>query len=150
MRLTPIQIRKSQRLFSVAVLIMVMSGIAYCLASEFKIPTLKEPGTTKLMIVYECIHVGVNDPAEITVRAVDDEGIIDTSRDDLIQLNITSLSYPNCRAELSTSTLTLKNGTVTVILTGQAMEMVKITVSWKEGESELKPNVAILQVGSFE
>ena len=141
---------KLQRLFSVTTLIVTILGLFSSFGSEGQIPTLKKSSATKLVIVYERIHIGVDDPTEITIRAVNDEGIIDTSRDDLLQLNVTPFSYQTCRAELSTYTLRLKNGTATAVLVGEAMEMVKLTVTWKDDKSELRSNTITIQTGNFE
>jgi hypothetical protein len=141
---------KLQRVFSVTTLIVIILGLISSFGSEVQIPTLKERSATKLVIVYERIHIGVDDPTEITMRAVNDEGIIDTSRDDLLQLNVTPFSHLTCRAELSAYTLRLQNGTATAVLVGEAMEMVKLTVTWKDGKSELKSNTITIQIGNFE
>jgi hypothetical protein len=149
MILEPLEIRKAQRLLSIIILLGVIFTIAPRVVTEveFQAPTPKVTGATKLMILHEGYNIELGKPTELTVRAVDDEGLVDTSRDDLVQLNITSLSYISTRSELSATTLRLQNGSATAFIIGRATEMVRITAEWKEGRSELKSALVVLSVG---
>jgi len=150
MRVTPAQVRKLQRVFSAAVLLAIIVVITPYLTSGVDIQTTRKLGATRLIIVYERVHVGVDETKEITIRAVDDYGVIDTNRDDLLEVRVTSLSSENCLTRLSASTIRLQNGTAIVTLTGTTAEMLVLTVTWKGGRSELRSGETLLQVGSFE
>jgi len=149
MKLNPLHIRKAQRLFSAIVLLGILSVIAPHLAAnvEIQAPTPAVEGATRLMIFHEGYNIELDRSVEVTIRAVNNEGLIDTSRDDLVELNITSLSYIITRSELSTTTIRLQNGTGAVFLTGRATEVVRITANWKDGKTELKSGMLMLHVG---
>jgi hypothetical protein len=100
--------------------------------------------------VLERVHVGVDDSKEITIRAVDKGGVIDRSRNDLLKLNLTSLSRGNTLTKLNVYELRLENGSANAFLTGPISDLVKVTVTWEEGKSKLEPGEALIQVGSFE
>ncbi|MEM3003788.1 MAG: hypothetical protein QXO25_00010 [Candidatus Bathyarchaeia archaeon] len=142
-------VRKAQRLFSIIILLGIISAVAPNVATkvEFQAPTPTATGATRLMIFHEGYNIELGRPTELTVRAVNEEGLVDTSRDDLVQLNITSLSYMSTRSELSPTTLRLQNGSATAFLIGRATEMVRITAEWKDGRSELKSALVVLNVG---
>jgi DNA/RNA endonuclease YhcR with UshA esterase domain len=150
MRITAAEVRRLQQ----AVSALVLSAILVMIASQFmlgvEVGRTKEPGATRLIIVYERVHVGVGERKELSVRAVDDDGVIDRSRDDLVNIEVTSLNYRNCLTRLDASTIRLQNGTGSVTLTGTAMEMLRLTAVWREGRSELRSGETLIQVGCFE
>jgi hypothetical protein len=144
MRVTSIQIRKMQRIFSTGILLIIILTVSPHLII---ISETEEPGATKLIIVFEKTPVKVNVPKKLIVKAVDDKGRLDESRNDLIEFNLTSLSYPKSMAKLSQYTLNLVNGTATVILSGPLKEMLLITVDWKSGKTHLESYAILIQVG---
>lgn len=144
MIIASMKIRKLQRLFSAGMLLIIIIMICPCVIN---IPPTEGKGATKLLIVYEKIPVKVDVPKKLIVKAVDDKGRIDKSRDDLIELNLTSLSFPKPVAKLSQKTLKLVNGTATVTLIGPLKEMLLITVNWKDGKTHLESHAILMQVG---
>jgi len=84
------------------------------------------------------------------IKAVDKGGNIDISRNDLLQLNLTSLSHGNTLTKLNAYELRLENGSANVFLSGPTADVVRVTVTWKDGKSKLEPGEALIQVGSFE
>jgi len=144
MKITSIQIRKLQRIFSTGILLIIILIVSPYL---IHIPETEGTDATKLIIVYEKIPVKVNVPKKLIVKAIDDKGRLDRSRDDLIEFNLTSLSYPKTIAKLSQHTLNLVNGTATITLMGPLKEMLLITVLWKEGETSLESYSIFMQVG---
>jgi len=149
LKLTPLKIRKIQRIFALTLLIVVVLG-TFSSWSEFRFATPNEQGASRLIIVLERVHVGVDDSKEITIRAVDKGGVIDRSRNDLLKLNLTSLSRGNTLTKLNVYELRLENGSANAFLTGPISDLVKVTVTWEEGKSKLEPGEALIQVGSFE
>lgn len=103
----------------------------------------EDTGATRLILVYEKIPVKVNVPKKLIVKAVDDKGRLDVSRNDLIELYLTSLSFPKPMAKLSQHTLNLVNGTATVTLSGPLKEMLLITVDWKNGKTHLESHAVL-------
>ena len=137
-------------MFSLALLIAIALVISSSLWSEVRFASPNEQGANRLIIVLERVHVGVDDSKEISIRAVDKGGVIDRSRNDLLQLNLTSLSRGNTLTRLNLYEVRLENGSANVFLTGPISDLVKVTVTWKEGRSKLEPGEALIQVGSFE
>ena len=150
LKLRPLEIRIIQRVFSIALLIAIALVISSSLWSEVRFASPNEQGANRLIIVLERVHVGVDDSKEISIRAVDKGGVIDRSRDDLLQLNLTSLSRGNTLTRLNLYEVRLENGSANVFLTGPISDLVKVTVTWEEGKSKLEPGEALIQVGSFE
>jgi hypothetical protein len=149
-RLTPPEIRSIQRVFSLALLIVIILVVSSSLWSEVRFTTPDEQGASRLIIVFERVHVGVGDSKEMTIRAVDRAGVVDRSRNDLVQLNLTSMSRENTATKLSVNELRLENGSANVYVTGPIADLVKVTVTWREGRSPLEPAETLVQVGSFE
>jgi len=151
MRIESMQIRKLQRLFSVSLLVSIILLMAPHLVAQVEMkvqaPTQEVTRATRLMIFHEGYNIELERPTELAVRAVNDEGIVDPTRNDLVELNITSLSYLVSQTKLSTATLRLQNGTGTVTLIGYAMEVIRLTAASKDAKSEIKPAVTILNVG---
>jgi hypothetical protein len=149
MKLDSMRIRKVQRVFSIAVLLIIIATIVPRLSSEVEVqvPTPKVTGATRLMIFHEGYNVEQDKTVELTIRAVDNDGAIDTSRNDTLELNATSLSYANTRSELGASKLRLQGGVAKVTFIGHAQEMVRITVNWEDGKSELKSGMITIHVG---
>ncbi|MFC1505771.1 hypothetical protein ACFLQ6_01730 [Thermoproteota archaeon] len=144
MRITSIQIRKLQRIFSAGILLIIISMVGPHL---IVISETEDTGATKLIIVYEKTPVKVNVPKKLIVKAIDDKGRLDLSRNDLIEFNLTSLSFPKPMAKLSQHTLNLVNGTAAVTLSGPLKEMLLITVDWKNGKTHLESYEILIQVG---
>ncbi|MCJ7761337.1 hypothetical protein MUP59_09395 [Candidatus Bathyarchaeota archaeon] len=147
LKLTPLKIRKIQRIFALAVLIVVVLA-TFSSWSEFRFPTPNGQGASKLIIVLERVHLGVDDPREIMIKAVDKAraGSIDISRNDLLQLNLTSLSHGNTLTKLNVYELRLENGSANVFLSGPTAGVVRVTVTWKEGKSKLEPGEALIRL----
>ena len=149
LKLTPLRIRKIQRIFALTFLIaIVLMTLSFW--SDFRFTTPNNHSASRLIIVLERVHLGVDDPREIMIKAVDNGGNIDKSRNDLLQLNLTSLSHGNTLTKLNVYNLRLENGSANASLSGPTADLVMVTVTWKEGRSKLEPGQALIQVGSFE
>ena len=149
LKLTPLRIRKIQRIFALTFLIaIVLMTLSFW--SDFRLTTPNNHSASRLIIVLERVHLGVDDPREIMIKAVDNGGNIDKSRNDLLQLNLTSLSHGNTLTKLNAYNLRLENGSANASLSGPTADLVMVTVTWKEGKSKLEPGQALIQVGSFE
>jgi hypothetical protein len=97
--------------------------------------------------VHEGYQVELDRDWHLIIKAVNDKGTIDTNRDDLVEINLTSITYMKSRSEIEATKVRLQNGTATVHFVGHAQEIVRVTVTWKEGKSELKPAMVMLYVG---
>ena len=147
MKLRPMEIRRIQRVFSIALLIAIALVISSNFWSEIRFASPNEQGANRLIIVLERdFHVGVDDLKYMTIKAVDQNGAVDKSRNDLVQLNLTSLSHEHTSTKLSVNELRLENGSANVSISGPVADLVKVTVSWKEGRSRLEPGETLVQV----
>jgi len=149
MRINSMHIRKAQRLFSVALLVAIVLAVAPNVVSKVQeqVPTPESTGAIRLVIFHEGYNIEVGRSSPLSIRAVDNTGEIDVSRDDLVELNLTSLSYMRTAAKLSTTTLKLENGTAQLFIIGTTTEVVRITVNWKSGRSELKSGMLTIHIG---
>lgn len=102
---------------------------------------------TRLSLVAETSFIDLGEPAELTLRAIDDSGRLDTSREDLVKLSLRSLSYNVSAAKLSATSTRLEKGVGSVYILGNLAEVVDVTVTWKEGQSALKSFTLRLFVG---
>ena len=143
------QIRKLQRLIAIFVLIGLIVAVAPHMSEgiERSIPEKQDPTATRLLFVHEGYQVELEREWHLIIKAVNDNGTIDPTRDDLVEINLTSISYMKTRSEISETKVRLTNGTATVHFIGHAQEVVRVTVTWKEGKSELKPAMVMLNVG---
>jgi hypothetical protein len=149
MTINSMHIRKAQRLFSVILLVGIVLAVAPNVVSKVQeqVPTPESTGATRLVIFCEGYNIEVDRSSPLSIRAVDNKGEIDASRGDLVELNLTSLSYLKSAAKLSTTTIRLENGTAQVFVIGTTTELVRITVNWKSGKSELKSGMVTLHMG---
>jgi hypothetical protein len=93
---------------------------------------------TKLIIVASTTFIPLDKPVELTIKAVDDTGKLDDTRNDFIELSLTSVSYDKSSAKLTTNNIQLRNGIGSVYIQGEVPEVVDITVQWIEGKSPLE------------
>ena len=87
LKLIPLKIREIQRIFALTVLIVVVL-VTFSSWSEFRFPTPNGQGASKLIIVLERVHLGVDDPIEIMIKAVDKARALEVS----IEAEMTSCS----------------------------------------------------------
>ncbi len=149
LNINPLKFRKLQRLVSVLILIGIIVGLSPYLSEGFEksIPEEQDPTATRLLFVHEGYQVELEREWHLIIKAVNDNGTIDPTRDDLVEINLTSISYLKTRSEIEATEVRLQNGTATVHFIGHAQEVVRVTVTWKEGKSELKPAMVMLNVG---
>jgi len=149
LNINPIKIRKLQTLVSILILVGIIVGLVPHLSEGFKrsIPEEQDPTATRLLFVHEGYQVELEREWHLIIKAVNDNGTVDPTRDDLVEINLTSISYLKTRSEIEATTIRLQNGTATVHFIGHAQEIVRVTVTWKEGKSELKPAIVMLNVG---
>ncbi|MGB6680685.1 MAG: hypothetical protein WBF08_05090 [Candidatus Bathyarchaeia archaeon] len=145
--ISPNKIRKVQRLVSILVLLGMTLALAPYISSGVEMPEEKPLGATRLLITHEGYQVELDKPWKLYIKAINDQGLIDTSRDDFIEIDVKSISYMESRSEISAKSLRLQNGTATIIFLGHAQELVSVTANWKEGKSELKSGMVTLHVG---
>ena len=84
---------------------------------------------------------------KLTIKAVDYRGKIDLTRNDVVELSLTSASYGKPSAQLSAKKIQLKDGIGSAYIQGEVPEVVDITVKWKKGKSQLESYKLQLFIG---
>ncbi|WP_455280338.1 hypothetical protein [[Eubacterium] cellulosolvens] len=102
---------------------------------------------TKLVLVASTTFIPLDKPVKLTIKAIDDAGKVDTTRNDIVELNLTSVSYDKPSAKLTTKKIQLIEGVGSVHIQGEVPEVVDITVQWKEGKSPLESSKLHLFMG---
>jgi hypothetical protein len=64
----------------------------------------------------------------LTIKAIDDAGNLDTTRNDIVELYLTSVSYDKPMAQLTTKKIQLMGGIGSAYIQGEVPEVVDITV----------------------
>ena len=131
--------RKTLVAFAI-ILVIVLSLVAYFFV-------FREPQATKLVVAASTTFIPLDKPVKLTIKAVDYRGKIDTTRNDVVELSLTSVSYSKPSAQLSTKNIQLKNGIGTAYIQGEVPEVVDITVKWKKGSSQLESYKLQLFIG---
>ena len=116
--------------------VLILAIFLVVIPSLFFIP--QDPQATKLIIVASTTFIPLDKPVELTIKAVDDIGKLDSTRNDIVELSLTSVSYDNPSAHLTTKKIRLIDGVGSVYIQGEVPEVVDITVQWKEGKSSLE------------
>ncbi len=90
----------------------------------------------------------------MTIKAVNDEGLLDTKRDDLVEIYL----HPNSHAQIGYSKTSrivwsdsllvkLENGLIKIKLKDPEFERIRISVEWIEGKTQLDSVQVQLYVG---
>ena len=107
----------------------------------------KEPEATKLAIFLSFIHK--NREKRISVKAITDEGKVDPSRDDEIELSINPESGLRFTDKSKKLKLKLVNGEVdATVKSGPRPEVAILTATWINGKSPLQKIKVTHLVGS--
>jgi hypothetical protein len=102
---------------------------------------------TKLIVVSSTTFISLDKPLKLTIKAIDDKGHLDATRDDIIELYLTSVSYDKPMAKLNPRRIKLINGTGSAYIEGKVSEVVDVTIHWKEGISPLESSKLHLFIG---
>lgn len=102
---------------------------------------------TKLLVVSPTAFMDLGEPTEMIVKAIDDAGNLDATRNDLVELSVRSISHNTSTARLSATSIRLQNGAGSVYVVGDIAEVVDVTATWKDGPSPLKPSAVRLFIG---
>lgn len=138
--------------FTAALMLLGLFSLAtyYVLTTPEEIPI----EASKLIILKpsRALHLGVE--AELIIEAVSDGGVLDSSRDDLVEVSLS----PNSHAQLGYSDrsrtiwhnsliIKLEKGQCQIKFIDKHMERVHILVEWLEGKSLLGSNMIELYPG---
>lgn len=129
----------------VAVVATVLVVLAVASISSWSLSqTVK---ATKLLVVAPTSFIDLGEPTELTIKAIDDLGNLDTVRNDQVKLSLKPVSYNKVMSELSSTSVTLQNGIGSVYISGNVPEVVDVVATWQDGPSPLKSSAVRLFVG---
>jgi hypothetical protein len=97
---------------------------------------------TSLYLATDKQVINLGEKLRITIMAVDDDGNIDSSRNDFVEISIN----PESRAILSQSKVKLENGRAYVTLVDEHQETIVLTARWANGSSSLRDDVILIRV----
>lgn len=97
---------------------------------------------TSLYLATDKQVINLGEKIRITIMAVDDDGNIDSSRNDFVEISIN----PESRAILSQSKVKLENGRAYVTLVDEHQETIVLTARWANGSSSLRDDVILFRV----
>jgi hypothetical protein len=107
------------------------------------------PQATKLMLFIPQ-NIKLLREETISVKALTDEGIVDTARDDLVELSLNKESQIRFKNGEKTIKVQLNKGEAEAqIMTGTAMETVIFRATWISGKSPLQSLVTNILVGGL-
>ncbi|WP_455368707.1 hypothetical protein [[Eubacterium] cellulosolvens] len=121
---------------SIVVFAIILVTVLAVIISYFFVP--QDSKATKLIVVTSTTFIPLDKPVKLTIKVVDDTGKLDASRNDVVELSLTSVSYDKPSAHLSTKKIQLLEGIGSVYIQGEIPEVIDITVQWKEGKSPLE------------
>jgi hypothetical protein len=127
-----------------AIAIIVVTAILVITSLSF-VP--RDSQATKLVVVASTTFIPLDKPVKLTVKAIDDAGNLDTTRNDIVELYLTSVSYDKPMAQLTAKKIQLMDGIGSAYIQGEVPEVVDITVQWKEGKSPLESSKLHLFMG---
>jgi hypothetical protein len=147
-------IRKSEeaiRAILAAFLILGMFSVAgyYVLTTPEEIPI----DASKLVIVKPS-EIPIKSEVELTIKAVNDDGLLDTKRDDLVKIYLEPHSHAQIgyfeRSNIIWSdslSVKLEGGYAKIKLVDPEFERIRISVEWIAGKSQLDSIEVQLYVG---
>jgi len=107
------------------------------------------PQATKLMLFIPQ-NIKLLREETISVKALTDDGMVDTTRDDLVELSINKESQVHFKnGEKAIKVQLIKGEAEAQIMTGTAMETVIFRANWISGKSPLQSLVTNILVGGL-
>jgi hypothetical protein len=107
------------------------------------------PQATRLMLFFPQ-SIKLLREETISVKALTEDGIVDTARDDLVELSINKESQTRFKNGEKSVKLQLNKGEADVqIMTGTVMETVIFRATWISGKSPLQSVVTNVLVGGL-
>ena len=147
-------IRKSEEATRAILATLLLLGI-FTVAIYYALTTPEETliEASKLVIVKPS-EIPIGSEVELTIKAVSDEGLLDTNRDDLIKIYLdpdshAQIGYPKPSTIIWSDSLLVKleDGLAKVKLRDPEFERIRIYVVWIEGKSQLESIQAQLYIG---
>jgi hypothetical protein len=124
-------------------------SVYYVLTTPEEIPI----EASKLVIVKPS-EIPIGNEVELTIKAISDEGLLDTKRDDLIKIYLESnshaqIGYSETSKIIWSDSLSvrLEHGLTKIKFIDPEFERIRISVEWIEGKSQLDSIEVQLYVG---
>jgi hypothetical protein len=110
----------------------------------------KETVRATKLVVRVPSYISERQSSTLVIVAVDEEGRVDRTRNDEIELTLTPMyNIQNPKVKLDKNIVKLANGEATVGITNEESDFVKITVSCKDKKAGLEPYTVLLATGGY-
>ncbi|MEM3003795.1 MAG: hypothetical protein QXO25_00045 [Candidatus Bathyarchaeia archaeon] len=95
-------------------------------------------------------YISERQRSTLVIVAVDEEGRVDRSRNDEVELTMTPMyNIESPKVKLDKNIVKLINGEATVGITNEESDFVKITASCKDKKAGLEPYTVLLATGGY-
>ncbi|MCW4043269.1 MAG: hypothetical protein NWE90_06055 [Candidatus Bathyarchaeota archaeon] len=147
-------IRKSEDAIRTILAALLLIGI-FSIATYFVLTTPEEiPIEASKLVIVKPSEIPVGGEVELTIKAISDDGLLDTKRDDLVKIYL----EPNSHAQIGYSetsniiwsdslSVKLEDGFAKIKFIDPEFERIRISVEWIEGKSQLDSVEVQLYVG---
>jgi hypothetical protein len=147
-------IQKSEEATRAILATLLLLGI-FTVAIYYVLTTPEEtPIEASKLVIVKPSEIPIRSEVELTIKAVSDEGLLDTKRGDLVKIYLD----PNSHAQIGYSKTSniiwsdslivkLEDGLAKVKLRDPEFERIRIYVEWIEGKSQLDSIQALLYIG---
>ena len=147
-------IRKNEEATKAIFATFLLLGI-FSVAVYYVLTTPEEtPIEASKLVIVKPSEIPLGSEVELTIKAVNDEGLLDTKRDDLVKIYL----HPNSHAQIGYSKtskiiwsdsllLKLENGLRKIKLKDPEFERIRISVEWIEGKTQLDSVHVQLYIG---
>ncbi|WP_455282988.1 hypothetical protein [[Eubacterium] cellulosolvens] len=147
-------IQKSEEATRALLATLLLLGI-FSVSVYYVLTTPEEiPIEASKLVIVKPSEISIGNEVELTIKAISDEGLLDTKRDDLIKIYL----EPNSHAQIGYSetskiiwadslSVRLEDGLTKIKFIDSEFERIRISVEWIEGKSQLDSVEVQLYVG---
>ena len=147
-------IRKSEEATKAILATLLLLGI-FSVSVYYVLTTPEEiPIEASKLVIVKPSEIPIGNEVELTIKAISDDRLLDTTRDDLVKIYL----EPNSHAQIGYSetsqiiwsnslSVRLENGLTKIKFIDPEFERIRISVEWIEGKSKLNSAEVQLYVG---
>ncbi len=147
-------IRKSEETIRAILATLLLLGMFSVAFYYVLTPTEEIPIEASKLVIVKPSEIPVRGEVELTIKAISDDGLLDTERDDLVKIYL----EPNSHAPIGYSetsniiwsdslSVKLEDGFAKIKFVDPEFERIRISVEWIEGKSQLDSVEVQLYVG---
>ncbi|WP_455280340.1 hypothetical protein [[Eubacterium] cellulosolvens] len=147
-------IRKSEEAIRAILATFLLLGIFSVAVYYVLTPPEEIPIEASKLVIVKPSEIPVGSEVELTIKAVNDDGLLDTKRDDLVNIYLdpnshAQIGYPERSNNIWSDSLSVKleDGLTKIKFVDPEFERIRISVEWIEGKSQLNSVEIQLYVG---